>query len=117
MVVSSRASLHAFQAKQRSLALLQKMIQSIQCYDLTIILSAILYSINVELIESGKYGWKAHLQGAGEIFMHLLSAEQTKEALGKFVISDLVVFVPNPLTPYPYADQNLPDISCLRRPS
>jgi hypothetical protein len=53
-----------------------------------VLFAAALFLVNVELIESGKHGWRAHLQGAVKIMTLLQPADQTHEALRDCMLSD-----------------------------
>ncbi|UPL00320.1 hypothetical protein LCI18_011254 [Fusarium solani-melongenae] len=89
---SRRALVHSFQARQRSLRLLHTALQNLQSCERIVLLTTILLLINIELIESGRHSWKAHLEGAIQLFLHTPPVGQDEETLGKFVISDLIVY-------------------------
>lgn len=78
----------ALTAKQKALRLLHGAVQNIESVGSDVVLAAILFFINVELIESGKHGWKAHLEGAGRIMAYLPPADPSNEALMDYILSD-----------------------------
>ena len=67
---SSRALRDALIAKQEALKLMHNAVQNIDSVGVDVVLAASLFFINVELIESGKHGWQAHLEGAGKIMSY-----------------------------------------------
>ncbi|TDZ16580.1 Acriflavine sensitivity control protein acr-2 [Colletotrichum orbiculare MAFF 240422] len=57
-----------------------------------VVLAAVLFFVNVELIESGRNGWKPHLEGAGRIMAYLSPAGPADEALRDYVMSDCFIY-------------------------
>ncbi|OAA60642.1 hypothetical protein ISF_05681 [Cordyceps fumosorosea ARSEF 2679] len=64
---SQRALQDALVAKHKALLLMHDAVQDIDATGGDVALAAALFFVNVELIESGKHGWRAHLEGAGRI--------------------------------------------------
>ncbi|PNY26012.1 Uncharacterized protein TCAP_04052 [Tolypocladium capitatum] len=89
---SRRALGDALMAKHKALALMRGALQDIDSTGGDVILAACLFFINVELIESGKHGWKAHLEGAGRIMSLLQPAAAGNEALRDYMLSDCFIY-------------------------
>ncbi|KAH7019047.1 fungal-specific transcription factor domain-containing protein [Ilyonectria destructans] len=81
----------ALVAKQQVLQMMPSALQSINSIDGDVLLASVLFLINVELIESGKQNWKAHLDGAGRI-MSLLPVSTVDASLRNYIISDCFVY-------------------------
>ncbi|KAG9257758.1 acriflavine sensitivity control protein acr-2 [Emericellopsis atlantica] len=65
---ASRLALRdALVAKHKALRLMYRAVENVETVGADVVLAASLFFINLELIESGKHGWKAHLEGAGRI--------------------------------------------------
>lgn len=88
---SKRALIDALVAKQKALRLLSSAVADIDAVGSDVVLAAVLFFINVELIESGKHGWKAHLEGAGKIMTCIQTADGSNEALRDYIVSDCVM--------------------------
>lgn len=78
----------ALVAKQKALQLMPAALQSIQSIGGEVILASVLFLINIELIESGKHGWKPHLEGAGRIMNMIQSLATHDETLRDYLMSD-----------------------------
>lgn len=78
----------ALVAKQKALQLMPAALQSIQTIGGEVILASVLFLINIELIESGKHGWKPHLEGAGRIMNMITSLATHDETLRDYLMSD-----------------------------
>lgn len=89
---SRRALIDALVAKQKALRLLSCAVQDIDAVGSDVVLASVLFLINVELIESGKHGWKAHLEGAGRILTCIQPADGSNEALRDYIVSDCVIY-------------------------
>lgn len=85
---SRRAHRDALIAKHKALTLMRGALQDVDSTGGDVILAASLFFINVELIESGKHGWKAHLEGAGKIMSLLQPVVAGNEALRDYMLSD-----------------------------
>ncbi|KAE9579784.1 Acriflavine sensitivity control protein acr-2 [Colletotrichum fructicola] len=82
-------------AKHKALRLLSSAIQSIGSSGGVggdVVLAAVLFFVNVELIESGQSGWKPHLEGAGRIMAFLPPVGSADEALRDYVMSDCFIY-------------------------
>jgi len=88
---SARAYRDALVAKHKALSLMRDAVRDVDSTGGDVILAAALFFINVELIESGKHGWKAHLEGAGRIMSLLQPALPGNEALRDYMLSDCFV--------------------------
>lgn len=85
---SRRALQDALVAKHKALRLMHSAVQNISSIGVDVVLAASLFFINVELIESGKHGWKAHLEGAGKIMNLLGPADGAARDLRDYMLSD-----------------------------
>ncbi|KAF7552792.1 hypothetical protein G7Z17_g4068 [Cylindrodendrum hubeiense] len=81
----------ALVAKQQVLQMMPSALRSINSIDGDVLLASVLFLINVELIESGKQNWKAHLDGAGRI-MSLLPVSTMDASLRNYIMSDCFVY-------------------------
>ncbi|KAL2690041.1 hypothetical protein Neosp_004109 [[Neocosmospora] mangrovei] len=90
----------ALEAKHQVLRMLPSALQSIESIGGDIVLAAILFLINVELIESGKHNWKAHFDGAGRIMKLLGPVSDVDESLRDYIVSDC--FMPTPTDSHSY---------------
>lgn len=89
--VSRNALKDALVAKHKALYLMRGALQDIETTGGDIVLAAALFFVNVELIESGKHGWRAHLDGAGKIMSLLRPTEGSDSVLRNYLLSDCVV--------------------------
>ncbi|EQL01989.1 acriflavine sensitivity control protein acr-2 [Ophiocordyceps sinensis CO18] len=90
---SSRyAHQHALAAKHKALSLMRDAVQHIDFASADVVLAAVVFLINLELIDSGKHGWKAHLKGAGKILSLLPPALPGNEDLRDLMFSDSLVY-------------------------
>ncbi|CAM1509496.1 Fc.00g032350.m01.CDS01 [Cosmosporella sp. VM-42] len=89
---ASRALVDALIAKQAALRLLSKAINDVGSVDADVILAAILFFVNIELIESGKEAWMAHLEGAMRFMAALKPAADSTTALRDYVMSDCLIY-------------------------
>ncbi|TWU72985.1 hypothetical protein ED733_004354 [Metarhizium rileyi] len=91
-----QASRHALQdalvAKSKALTLMRGAVEDISTTGGDVVLAAALFFINVELIESGKHGWKAHLEGAGRIMSLLQPNMVADAALRDYMLSDCFIY-------------------------
>ena len=78
-------------AKHKALRLMHVALQDAKAADGDVLFAAALFLVNVELIESGKHGWRAHLQGAIKIMTLLRPTNETNEALRDYLLSDCFV--------------------------
>lgn len=85
---SRRALRDALIAKDKALQLMHVALREVDDMGVFVILAAALFFVNVELIESGKHGWRAHLEGAGRIMSMLPEAATSHEALRDYLLSD-----------------------------
>lgn len=85
-----RLLVDALVAKQQVLQMMSAALQNIDAIDGDVLLASVLFLINVELIESGKHNWKAHLDGAGRI-MSILPVSTSNESLRNYLFSDCFV--------------------------
>lgn len=85
---SRRALKDALVAKSKALTLMRDAVENIGTTGGDVVLAAALFFINVELIESGKHGWKAHLEGAGRIMSLLQPNMVADTALRDYMLSD-----------------------------
>ncbi|KAE8383814.1 fungal-specific transcription factor domain-containing protein [Aspergillus bertholletiae] len=65
------ATLDALSAKHKAIHLLQKSLTNLPSADVDLIVTVILLFINLELIDSGKNAWRAHVEGAMKLISSL----------------------------------------------
>ncbi|KAK6216999.1 acriflavine sensitivity control protein acr-2 [Colletotrichum tabaci] len=82
----------ALVAKHKALRLLSAALQDLGGIGGDVVLASVLFFVNVELIESGKDGWKPHLEGAGRIMSHLSPVGTADVALRDYVMSDCFIY-------------------------
>ncbi|KAK1574726.1 fungal-specific transcription factor domain-containing protein [Colletotrichum navitas] len=82
----------ALVAKQKALRLLSSALQDIGGTGGDVVLSSVLFFVNVELMESGRDGWKPHLEGAGRIMSYLSPVGMADSALRDYVMSDCFIY-------------------------
>lgn len=87
----ARAYMDALVAKQAALRLLCAAINDVGSVDGDVILAAVLFFINIELIMSGKEAWMAHLEGAGRVMAALKPAGEHATALRDYVMADCLM--------------------------
>ncbi|KAM0207935.1 hypothetical protein ACHAQD_011802 [Fusarium lateritium] len=88
---SRRAMVDALQAKQRALYLLRIAFQNLDAQDSDMVLTAAMLLVTADMIDSGKHGSKAHLDGIGWLLSHAQPATTVGEMLKDFVISDCYI--------------------------
>ena len=69
------ATLDALSAKQNAIHLLKTALENLPSTDVDLIVTVILLFINLELIDSGKNAWRAHVEGAMKLISSLKSFE------------------------------------------
>ncbi|EJP68284.1 acriflavine sensitivity control protein acr-2 [Beauveria bassiana ARSEF 2860] len=89
---SQQALQHALVAKHKALLLMRDAVENIDVIGGDVALAAALFFVNVELIESGKHGWKAHLEGAGRIMSLLEPSASTDNTLRNYMLSDCFIY-------------------------
>ncbi|KAM5445569.1 hypothetical protein MaudCBS49596_007389 [Microsporum audouinii] len=87
----------ALMAKQKTLQLLSKAMNDINAVDPEVILTAILLSINYELVSSGKDDWKVHVEGAQKLIDYFGMSRRSDlssamSALRDHVVSDCLIY-------------------------
>ncbi|KAH7136960.1 fungal-specific transcription factor domain-containing protein [Dactylonectria estremocensis] len=121
MEASLRARIDALAAKQQALRLLSSALQNIETVGSDIVLTAVVFFINLECIESGKHGWKAHIEGCGRLLEHLPSTAVTSEPFIECIVSDFYMYYTFAsvftrdalvLSAYPGTDQAASAIHC-----
>lgn len=94
--VSRRAFLDSLVAKQKAIGDLRAVLQNPGSADGGVLLAAVLFFVNFELIDLGKSGWRTHLHGACRI-LNLLSPEsdlakvRSSAVLQDCIVSDFVM--------------------------
>ncbi|RCI13349.1 hypothetical protein L249_0795 [Ophiocordyceps polyrhachis-furcata BCC 54312] len=95
---------HALSAKLAALSLMRDAIQNINAETGDVVLTSVLFLFTLELIESGKHGWRAHLQAAIQILSVLQSVLPRYEEVRNLMLYDSLVylvmgsaFLPEPL--------------------
>lgn len=82
-------------AKQKALRLMQEAVQNIETVGPDVVLAAAMFFVNVELIESGRHGWRAHLEGAGRVMAMLPMGgdeDGSMSVLRSYLLSDCFVY-------------------------
>ncbi|WYZ41162.1 hypothetical protein EsH8_V_000057 [Colletotrichum jinshuiense] len=87
-----KALTDALVAKHKALRLLSAALQDIGGIGGDVVLASVLFFVNVELIESGRDGWKPHLEGAGRIMACLSPVGTADAALRDYVMSDCFIY-------------------------
>jgi hypothetical protein len=85
---SQRALRDSLVAKHKALQLMHTALRDIDGETGDVVLAAALFFVNVELIESGKHGWRAHLDGARKIVSMLQPTDERNAALRDYLLSD-----------------------------
>ncbi|RSL60271.1 hypothetical protein CEP53_005495 [Fusarium sp. AF-6] len=91
LAASRRAAADALTAKQRGLEALRLAIEESDPLKSGILLAAAHFFIALELIESGKHGWRAHLEGSGNVLKHLQPGGYSNKMLRDFIIADCYI--------------------------
>ncbi|KAL7934183.1 fungal-specific transcription factor domain-containing protein [Trichoderma chlorosporum] len=89
---STKALNDALVAKHTALKLMSSAIQNLDTVNGDVVLAASLFFINVELIESGKHGWRAHLEGAAKIMSFLRLTKAWDSSLRDYLLSDCFIY-------------------------
>ncbi|KOS20752.1 Acriflavine sensitivity control protein acr-2 [Escovopsis weberi] len=90
---ASRAALtDALVAKHQALRLMASALQDITSIGGDVVLAAALFFVNLELIESGKHGWRAHLEGASRILSLIQHMQPWDSALRDYLLSDCFIY-------------------------
>lgn len=84
-------AMDALVAKQKALQMMPAALQSIDTIGSDVILAAALFLVNVELIESGRSGWKPHLDGTREILNLIQPLSDVGETWRDYIMSDCLV--------------------------
>ncbi|GBF61890.1 acriflavine sensitivity control protein [Trichophyton mentagrophytes] len=87
----------ALMAKQKTLQLLNQAMNDIDAVDPEVVLTAILLSINYELVSSGKDDWKVHVEGAQKLIDYFGLSKRSDlssamSALRDHVVSDCLIY-------------------------
>lgn len=82
----------ALVAKHKALQLMPSAIANIDTVGSDIVLTAALFLVNVELLESGKHCWKPHLEGAARILSLIQPLTLFDETLKDYIMSDCIVY-------------------------
>ncbi|RDA95296.1 hypothetical protein CP533_3496 [Ophiocordyceps camponoti-saundersi (nom. inval.)] len=95
---------HALSAKLEALSMMREAIQNINADTGDVVLTSVLFLFTLELIESGKHGWRAHLQAAIQILSVLQPLLPKYEEVRNLMLYDSLVylvlgsaFLPEPL--------------------
>jgi hypothetical protein len=98
-----RELVDALSARERAIKLLQVALDNINESNRPAVLVSVVFFVNFELIDSGKGGWKAHLEAAGTLIRSLHGNEPRKHrnqnatdyammGLGDMVIADCLTY-------------------------
>lgn len=89
--VAGHWEVDALVAKQKALRMMPAALESIDAIGGDVILAAALFLVNAELIESGKNGWRPHLEGTRNIMSLLQPLAAVDETWTDYVMSDCIV--------------------------
>ncbi|KAF4452170.1 hypothetical protein F53441_4908 [Fusarium austroafricanum] len=89
---SRRAMVDALAAKQKALCLLRLAFQDLDTLGSDMALTAAMLLVTADMIDSGKHGSKAHIDGIGWLLSYAQPATSVGEMLKDFVISDCYIF-------------------------
>ncbi|PFH55720.1 hypothetical protein XA68_17731 [Ophiocordyceps unilateralis] len=112
--VSRWAYRHALSAKLEALSLMRNAIQNINADTGDVVLTSALFLFTLELIDSGKYGWKAHLQAAIQILSALQPVLPRYEQVRNLMLYDSLVYL---VMGSAFLPEPLVDIAPLFQPS
>jgi hypothetical protein len=85
---SQQALQEALVAKLKALRLMHEAVANVGSVPVDIIFAAALFFIYVELLESGKNGWRAHLEGAGRLMSIMQTIDPPLRELRDSLLSD-----------------------------
>ena len=89
--VSRRAFLDSLVAKQKAIRDLRVVLQSPEKADSGVLLAAVLFFVNFELIDLGRGGWKTHLHGARRILNLLIPEDDPGKSASRTVLHDCII--------------------------
>lgn len=89
--VSRRAFLDSLVAKQKAIRDLRVVLQSPEKADSGVLLAAVLFFVNFELIDLGRGGWKTHLHGARRILNLLIPEDGPGRSASRTVLHDCII--------------------------
>jgi hypothetical protein len=87
---SRQAFIDALAAKQKALYLLKPALEHLDSVGGEVVLAAVLFFMNFELIDPGSRGWRLHLEGAAKI-MAWLRRDQKSEDIAAGLWTDCVI--------------------------
>ncbi|SPO04379.1 related to acriflavine sensitivity control protein ACR-2 [Cephalotrichum gorgonifer] len=90
--IPSRWAMDSLVAKQKALQMMPAALQAMDTVGYDVILAAALFLVNIELIESGKNGWKPHLEGTRRIMSMIQPLAAADEGLRDYIMSDCLVY-------------------------
>ncbi|KAF5529830.1 acriflavine sensitivity control ACR-2 [Fusarium mexicanum] len=90
--LSRRAMLDALVTKQKALYLLRMAFEDLETHGRDMVLTAAMLLVTADMIDAGKHGSKAHLDGIGWLLSYAHPATSVGEMLKDFVISDCYIF-------------------------
>lgn len=83
----------ALLAKQKALQLMPSAIQNMNGSGGDVLLTAALFLVNVELLESGRRCWKPHLEAAAKLLKCLEPTTPLNEEIRDYIVSDSIMYV------------------------
>lgn len=89
--LSRQAFLDSLVAKERAIRELRVVLQNPEAADSGVLLAAVLFFVNFELIDLGREGWKKHLQGARRILNLLIPEPDQTMIASRTVLHDCVI--------------------------
>ena len=89
--ISSPFLRDALLAKHGALQMMSIALSSFNSISSDVTLAACLFLLNVEMLESGKQGWRPHLDGAGRIMSLMYRSPVANDTLRDYIMSDCLV--------------------------
>lgn len=81
----------ALLAKQGALRMMSTALKSVDSVNSDVTLTASLFLLNLEMLESGKKSWRPHLEGAGRIMSLMHRAPVARGTLRDYLMSDCLM--------------------------
>lgn len=89
--MSRAAFLDSLVAKHRAIKDLQVVLRDPDSADRGVLLAAVLFFVNFELIDLGREGWKKHLEGARRILNILIPGADSSKSAPRTVLHDCII--------------------------
>ena len=96
--LDDKALVHALAAKQEAIRLLKRALVHFEPANAHVVLAAIVFFINFELIDTGRGDWKTHMQAAGKLIASIrqqsddFAAASSSDSLCDAIIADCLTY-------------------------